>query len=187
MRNVFDDQVFEKYDISQGLDHEFNDCTFRNCDFSNLQINSAELVDCKFESCNLAMLKLDNTVLNKVKFINCKILGVDFSKCSKFLFSISFENSILNYSLFHKNDLKSTVFNNCNLQEVSFLETNLTSAKFIECDLTSTVFDGTNLEKADFTTSRNYIINPETNRLKKARFSLPDVIGLLNHLDIEIQ
>jgi uncharacterized protein YjbI with pentapeptide repeats len=186
MKKLFEDQIFDKYEISEGVNHEFNGCTFKNCDFSNAIFNNAELADCTFISCNLAMAKLENTALDNIKFVNCKVMGVDFSKCSKFLFSVAFENCNLNYSLFFKNDLKNTVFKNCMLQEMSFIETNLTLAKFIECDLVRTVFDHANLEKADFSTSRNYTINPEINRMKKAKFSLPDVVGLLSHLGIEI-
>jgi len=50
----------------------------------------------------------------------------------------------------------------------------------------STVFENTILEKVDFSTSFNYSIDPEMNKIKKAKFSLPEVIGLLNKYDIEI-
>jgi hypothetical protein len=49
------------------------------------------------------------------------------------------------------------------------------------------VFENTNIEKADFRTSFNYSINPEINRIKKAMFSKQGVVGLLNHLDIDIE
>jgi fluoroquinolone resistance protein len=186
MRKTIDDEIFDKYNPADGYDHEFNGCTFRNCDFSNVQFNGTEFIECRFIACNLAMAKFENVVLNQVGFINSKVLGVDFSKCSKFLFSVTFENCILQYVLFYKNDLKNTIFKSCHLQEASFMEANLTSARFIDCNLDKAVFDRTNLEKADFSTSHNYSINPETNRLKKTKFSLPDVVGLLNYLDIII-
>jgi hypothetical protein len=47
-------------------------------------------------------------------------------------------------------------------------------------------FENTNLEKADFGTAYNYSINPNLNRIKKAKFSLPAVTGLLDQYDIEI-
>jgi uncharacterized protein YjbI with pentapeptide repeats len=186
VKNIFDDQIFDKFDISQGLHHEFTNCTFRGCDFSNESFGQAELTDCTFVSCNLSMVTFGNTVLNNVKFNDCKVMGVDFSKCSKFLFSVSFEKCVLNYSVFLKNDLKNTIFKRCILQETSFIETNLNSAKFLDCDLTRATFDRANLEKADLSTSRNYIINPEINKLKKTKFSMPDVLGLLSNLDIII-
>jgi hypothetical protein len=49
------------------------------------------------------------------------------------------------------------------------------------------VFERSNLERADFTTSWSYSINPEVNKLKKTKFSLPEIVGLLNNLDIVIE
>jgi hypothetical protein len=43
------------------------------------------------------------------------------------------------------------------------------------------------LEKADFRTSYNYSINPEVNRIKKAKFSTAGIAGLLCKYDIEIE
>jgi len=47
-------------------------------------------------------------------------------------------------------------------------------------------FENTILEKADFRTSFNYSIDPEKNRIRKARFSLAGISGLLDKYDIEI-
>jgi fluoroquinolone resistance protein len=47
-------------------------------------------------------------------------------------------------------------------------------------------FDNTIIEKADFRGSLNYSIDPENNRVKKAKFSLSGVDGLLGKYDIEI-
>jgi fluoroquinolone resistance protein len=52
--------------------------------------------------------------------------------------------------------------------------------------LAGATFDNTNLEKADFTTAFNYLIDPDTNRIKKAKFALPGVLALLNKHDIVI-
>jgi uncharacterized protein YjbI with pentapeptide repeats len=62
----------------------------------------------------------------------------------------------------------------------------LTSSVFDNCDLARATFDQTILEKADFRTSYNYSIHPETNRIKKAKFSLSGIGGLLDRYDIEI-
>jgi fluoroquinolone resistance protein len=43
------------------------------------------------------------------------------------------------------------------------------------------------LEKADFRTAYNYSIDPEKNRIKKAKFSIFGVTGLLDKYDIEIE
>jgi uncharacterized protein YjbI with pentapeptide repeats len=70
--------------------------------------------------------------------------------------------------------------------DVDFTETDLSNSSFDNCDLQKTVFINTNLEGVDFRTSFNYSIDPELNRIKKARFSMPWIIGLLDKYDIGI-
>jgi uncharacterized protein YjbI with pentapeptide repeats len=82
--------------------------------------------------------------------------------------------------------LKGTVFTNCVLSEIDFTESDLRDAVFKDCDLSGSIFDNTDLQKADFRTSFNYSIDPDRNRIKKAKFSLPAVVGLLNKYDIVI-
>lgn len=69
---------------------------------------------------------------------------------------------------------------------MDFTECDLAGAMFSECDLARATFDNTNLEKADFRSSYNYSIDPEKNRMKKAKFSLTGVVGLLDKYDIVI-
>jgi uncharacterized protein YjbI with pentapeptide repeats len=133
------------------------------------------------------MIILDNTLLSNVNFFNCKMLGVDFGKCSKFTFQISFEECILNYSFFFKNKLKNITFQKCILKEVNFIEADLTSAAFPECDLSNAVFERCNLMGCDFTSAQNYTINPSDNKIKKAKFSYPSVLGLLSQYNIIIE
>jgi uncharacterized protein YjbI with pentapeptide repeats len=78
-------------------------------------------------------------------------------------------------------------FVNCTLHEVDFTEADLTASLFENCDLQRTLFANTNLEKADFRTAFNYSIDPELNRIKKARFSMPGVLGLLSKYNIDIE
>ena len=49
------------------------------------------------------------------------------------------------------------------------------------------LFTDTIFEKKDFRTATSYSIDPEKNTIKKARFSLGGVAGLLDKYDIEIQ
>ncbi|HVN47817.1 MAG TPA: pentapeptide repeat-containing protein [Bacteroidota bacterium] len=187
MNQLFENTTFDQEHLPATLEQEYSHCIFRKCDLTNAGFLSTRLEDCTFDSCNLSMVKFNGTVLNDIQLANCKVVGVDFSKCSKMAFSLKFENCILDYAIFHKNNLKNFMFTECRMNGTSFLETNLTSVKFIRCDLEKAAFERSNLEKADFTSSRNYTINPETNKLKKTKFSLPDVVGLLGNLDIIIE
>jgi fluoroquinolone resistance protein len=114
------------------------------------------------------------------------MLGLRFDICNELTLSFSFENCCLNNSTFYKTKIKSTNFKNSQLAEVDFTECDLTAAIFDNCDLTGATFENTILEKADFRTSCNYSINPEINKIKKAKFSLSGIAGLLNKYDIEI-
>jgi len=73
------------------------------------------------------------------------------------------------------------------MQETDFTECDLTNAVFDRCDLSRSTFENTILVKADFRTSVHFSIDPATNRLKKARFSLNNLSGLLDRYDIEIE
>ena len=125
--------------------------------------------------------------MKHIKFINCKLLGVNFGECNPFLFSINFDTCLLHLAGFYRLKMKGTKFSNCNLKEADFTETDLTNAIFENCDLVSVVFERTILEKADLRTSQNFSIDPELNRIKKARFSLNTIRGLLDKYNIEIE
>ncbi len=73
------------------------------------------------------------------------------------------------------------------MQEVDFTESDLSGSSLDNCDLSGALFENTNLEKTDFRSAFNYTINPETNRLKKARFSLQGIAGLLEKYGIVIE
>ena len=143
--------------------------------------------ECEFLGCNISLADLTKTGFQGVKFKDCKLLGLHFENCSEFRFDVDFDNCVLNLSSFYKRKLKKVEFKNSSLQDVDFTETDLTGVLFYNCDLTSATFDNTILEKADFRTSFNYSIDPEKNKIKKAKFALPSVIGLLNKYDIEIE
>jgi hypothetical protein len=53
--------------------------------------------------------------------------------------------------------------------------------------MANATFENTILEKADLRTSYNYLIDPEINRIKKAKFSKEGIVGLLHRYDIEIE
>ncbi len=187
-QNYHQDKEFESKDYSnQTLEKmEFENCTFRNCDFSSSNLSSNEFCECRFINCNFSMAKLRNSMMKEVEFDGCKLIGVDFSICSEFLFSISCSNSHIDLSSFHGMKLKNMAFNDCSIKEVDFTNCDLQGATFSNCDLENTIFSNTKLQKSDFSTAHNYIIDPEQNRIKKAQFSQSGISGLLHKYDIEI-
>ena len=137
--------------------------------------------------CDFSLATMLNTGLNDVRFVDCKLLGVQLEVCNPFLLSVDFENCFMKLSVFQKLKLKKTKFKNCNLQEADFSEADLSAAVFENCDFNRAIFHRTLLEKADFRSSFNYSIDPENNRIKKAKFSSAGVVGLLDKYGIDIE
>ena len=166
---------------------EYESCTFHSCNFSEVDLTRIVFVDCLFVDCNLSLVKTTNLVLRRVQFKGCKMLGFHFEHCNGLLLSVGFEKCMLNLSTFYRLSLKKTKFVDCALQEVDFTECDLTDSKFDGCDLSMAIFRSTNLEKADFRSSYNYAIDPGFNTIKKAKFSLSGLPGLLDQYDLEIE
>ncbi len=187
-RTGFSGEKFNRRDFASISDGsgDFEDCEFHGCDFSEAELAGSCFTDCLFDSCNLSSASLKSASLKNVRFLNCKVLGVDFEKCNPFLFSVSFENCILDFSIFGKLRVRETTFKGCSLREADFRQTDLTGSSFDGCDLRNALFVRTVLEKVDFRTASNFAFAPEANRVKKARFSVPAVFGLLLHHDIDI-
>jgi uncharacterized protein YjbI with pentapeptide repeats len=184
-RTIFQDQTFDKQEFH--LPGEFENCTFKNCNLNGADLSSSMFAECTFAGCDLSLAKLNKTILRDVVFKDCKMLGLRFDLCNEFGLSFRLEGCVLNHSSFYKTNLKKTIFKNSQLQETDFSEADLTSAVFDQCDLRQATFDRTNLEKADFRSASNLSIDPENNRIKKARFSLINVTGLLNKYQIDIE
>ncbi len=182
------DEVYDKllFTDSRLSGKEFQDCTFLACDFSNSSLLDCNFIDCRFEACNLSNIKLGNTALKGVCFENSKLLVTDFTDCSDFLFAVRFGQCVLDYAFFIRKNLKKTVFDQCSVREANFSESNLAEASFLQCDLHQTVFERTDLRGADFRTAFNYSINPTANNLRKARFSYPSVLGLLDSFGVKV-
>lgn len=166
---------------------EYENCEFNGCNFSEADLSAFIFSDCVFNGCNLSLVKLEKTAFRDCKFSECKMLGVNFESCNPFGLSFVFENCNLGNASFFGLKIKGTRFKNSNLEEVDFTGCDLSAAVFGNCSLKGAIFDNTNLEKADFRTASHYSINPENNKIKKAKFAMPWVLGLLNKYNIEIE
>lgn len=190
MEEVYEvEKTFDKIDFSQSPfpKGEYEECRFINCDLSNADLSGSSFSECSFLGCNLNMANLVKTAFTDVKFRDSKMLGLQFGNCNPFRFAVDFENCILNHSSFYNTKLKKALFKNSNLHEVDFTSCDLSEATFDNCDLALATFQSAILEKANFLTAYNYSIDPEMNKIKKARFSQMGIAGLLDKYDIEIE
>ncbi len=173
---TFDNQSFNNIKLPA---REYDNCTFINCDFTETNMSAVTFLECTFDTCNFSLVMMKETSFQEVLFTTCKMLGFDFSNCNDFMFSAKFYSTNLEYSSFYGFKMKNTLFSDCNLCEADFTKTDLTGSVFDDCNLSKAIFDKTILESVDFKTAENFSIDPETNKLKKAKFSKSGLAGLL--------
>ena len=173
-------------EITPDIGTEFASCRFEHCDMALLADAHYEFVDCELVSCSCVGMPLDGTIFDNVRFEECRLTGMDFSAVNRFLFSASFIRCALDFAVFSKNNLNGFLFSGCSIREASFIEASMKTVTFEECDLKGTLFERCNLEKADFTTAVGYFLDLELNRVKGARFSLPEAANLLMKYDIKL-
>lgn len=188
-KTYIEEKTFEKIDFTiHALPKgDYENCTFLNCNLSNADLSNITFIDCHFTNCNLSLANLSRTGFQNIKFKDCKLLGLHFQNCNEFLLALDFESCNLNLASFYKLKLKKTAFRNTSLQEADLTEADLSAALFDNCDLARATFENTLLEKADFRTSYNYSIDPQSNRIRKAKFAMSGIRGLLDRYDIDVE
>jgi uncharacterized protein YjbI with pentapeptide repeats len=133
------------------------------------------------------MVSFVGTSLKTVYFKNCKLLGIHFNTCTDFLFQVSFQDCVLDYASFANKKMPKTNFIACSMKETGFINTQLSNAIFDNCNLDNAIFNDSQLAGADFRSAYNYKIDPEYNPMKKAKFSVQGIVGLLGKYDIKIE
>ncbi len=186
---IIEDQTFTKItaNVIAGKKITYENCKFIGSDFSYADLSGITFISCWFEDSNLTLSKLSGVGLQAVQFKDCKLSGIDFGKCSDFLFEVNCNNCILDNAIFFKKKNKGAKFIDCSLIETDFTEADFSDAQFTNCNLNRAFFDHTTLKGADFRTSYNFTIDPEINNIKKAKFSVHGLSGLLSKYDIKIE
>jgi uncharacterized protein YjbI with pentapeptide repeats len=72
------------------------------------------------------------------------------------------------------------------VSESDFSDADMRNVPLHGCDLARSNFHNTNLEGTDFRSAVNYSFDPDLNRIRKAKFSINGLVGLLGKYDIEI-
>ncbi len=183
----FEDKIFNNDNGELIVKGDYENCTFQNLDFSEINIIDCKFIDCKFHECNLSMVNIHNVSFRDTVFRGCKMLGLRFDSCLQMGISFRFEDCQLNYASFQGLKMKNTKFTNCQIQEVDFSLVDLSNGVFENCDLTRSVFESSNLESVDFRTAYNYQFDAEENKIKKAKFKYPEVLGIMSKYGIIVE
>jgi fluoroquinolone resistance protein len=161
----------------------FEECEFDGCSLINCKLVKCKFLNCRFKDCVLSAINPQESSYNEVHFSNSKVIGCDWTK-TRLVEDLDFTDCQINYSNFKLMKLPGLKLLNCEAKEADFIETDLSRGVFKNTDFENSRFFKTNLTLADFRGARNYNIDVKNNILKKARFSLPEVLSLLNSLDI---
>jgi fluoroquinolone resistance protein len=184
----FDSEVFGGLELS-GVDlrnRVFDNCTFVRSNFLKCDFTGSIFTDCSFKQCELSLCKFVSVGLRGVLFEHSKLVGIDFTKCTTQFLEIAFRKTMIDTCNFSVLPLSGVVFDQGVLRESVFVETNLRKAEFLDIDLAGTSFHNSDLEEADFSSARNYSINLLANKIRNARFSLPEAVSLLRAFEIKL-
>ncbi len=171
---------------------ELDECVFERCSFTESTFYRCKLTACRFVRCDLSLLQVPNCLLTEVRFEGSKAIGIDWTKAgtteaARVMMSLSFDECVLDYASFFGLSLRSGTLTRCSAKEADFAEADLRGAACAGTDFAGAKFLHTNLEGADFTGATGYAIDPTANRMKGARFSLPEAVSLLRGFEIVIE
>jgi fluoroquinolone resistance protein len=183
----YTDKVFEGLAVrpERVSDSEFSGCSFSGCPFRETIFERCRFTKCAFNRCDLSFARLQGTSFIDTTFNDSKLIGIDWASASwGFLSSVAFVGCTLSYSIFTDLDLPRLKMSRCVVEESDFRGSNLSDADLTHTDFSGSIFRRTTLEGADFSHATNYSIDPTLNRIKGARFMLPEATALLRSLKI---
>lgn len=142
-------------------DEEFSRLVFTDIGLANREFARCRFVECSFVDADLSGAQFDSCTFSACNLSNPRIdkarfIDIDFSLCK----------------------LAGLAFYRCS-QGVFDL-------RFSGSTFMDTLFHGCDLQKASFLGSHGYSIDPRNNKVRKARFSLPEVLSLLEGFEIVI-
>lgn len=181
---MYFEKTFERLtEIPRG---EFEACHFKHIQGSESHLSRQSFVGCTFEQCHFNLIQVQETKFQDCLFKDCQLLGVAFEKVYKIGLEIRFEDCWLDHASFVGLPLTKTPFLRCRLTGVDFSGADLREADFSGSSLHQAQFFNTRLEKADFRQAEGFDINPQHNKLKKTKFNISGLPGLLRATGIDI-
>ncbi len=170
---------------------EYTDCTFTHCRWQDLRVENGSFVNCRFVGCQWSNVVFSFSQMRDGRFENCAFRGIAWgglqgkSALAKPLAAV--KNCMFQYNDFSGMALPEFDFASCEFRDCRFDSCRLTGADFHGVRLGESQFTRCALDKADFRDAQGYCIDPANNTLRKARFSFPDVVRLLDFTGIQIE
>lgn len=172
-------------------DCKFVDCDFIGCTFESLKLTNCYFWECRFETCNASGLDFENCEVKFLELAESTFIGINWGLLAPTGTVGSALDRIkdcrLKYNTFSLMSFKRFDFSGCALSGSTFAECNLAEAVFKDCDLSDAEFYKCDLKKADFRGARGYRIDLLSCPMKGARFSYPEVMRLLDSLEIKTE
>jgi fluoroquinolone resistance protein len=137
------------------------------------------------------MIKVSNCEFADVSFTDTKLISVNWTEATwpriRRQGLLQFDNCVLNHSTFIGLSLQKCTMNKCLAKNVDFREADLSEADLSHTDFSESLFGQTNLIGADFRHAVNYTIDPGSNQIRKAKFTMPEATSLLYCMDIQLE
>ena len=73
------------------------------------------------------------------------------------------------------------------VKECDFVDADLTGSDFFKSNLQGSLFHHTNLSKVNLVDAKDFSINPENNKLKKAKVSMTEAVVLMKYMGLIIE
>ena len=170
---------------------EFEDCVFDHCRWVGTRVQNCRFNACTFDHCNFSGVVFSFTTMKDAWLLNSAFRSMAWGglqgKSGVFQPFGKIKNCAFRYNDFSGMALNGFDWTGAELQQCTFDDTRLAGASFYGVRLGGTRFTRCDLQKADLRTAEEYAIDLETNKLKGARFSFPDVVRLLDGTGIVIE
>jgi uncharacterized protein YjbI with pentapeptide repeats len=188
--------IAEQYESDSFINIDFSvlilkECSFQSCDLISCVFDKNDLMncsfrDCTFTKCQISLAKIKYATFSDIIFNECKLIGLNFSECNDISFSINFKESILDSIVIFDKNLCKSKFIDCSIRNTNFDNCDMRGSDFTGTKFEKTSFHKCNLEKCDFSKAKGYEIDPSTNKLKNAMFSIPEAYSFLLFLGIKL-
>ncbi len=173
------------------LRRSYSECTFTECKFTDMALRDVVFSNCVFEGCAFHTVDVSGLRMQNTSLLSTACVGIDWSEVRALgrLFPLfgTLRGSTFKLNNFFKMKLPKLAVADSSFLDCAFMESDLSGSVFRNVDFQSTTFQECNLSKADFREARNYRINTTVNKVSKAKFSLPEVVGLLDSLNVIIE